>query len=367
MNILITGVGGPTPRSIARSIKFHSIYKNARIFGTDINPLAYGLYEHNLYDKTFVIPPASKPGYWEAIADIVENHHIDLAIIQPELEVLEWSRFKAAGGIWPCKAFLPDYELVKLMIDKALITEVLKDFDLVPISVTIDPNAIDEVAIESVLGYPFWIRATKGSSGLGSLKVDNRDALVNWITINPGVKQFIGSKYLPGRNLACKMLYHHGKLLRAATGERVHYIMARTAPSGITGNTSYGKLLNEPEIVDKIKLAMDVLFEKAGCEPHGMFTADLKEDEHGVPYITEINVRMVAFNLMFAAAGANFSEDMITLITNSKAFDRRFKLYEFNPGTIFVRDVDANPILMNESDLKTVANTQIFHKLNMKD
>ncbi|MHA7865522.1 ATP-grasp domain-containing protein [Flagellimonas marinaquae] len=352
MNILITGVGGTTPRSVARSIKQYSVYKNAGIYGTDINPLAYGLYETELYHKTFVIPPASQSGYWEAIADIVEKYRIDLAIIQPELEVLEWTRLKAEGASWPCNALLPDYELVKLLIDKAATTRALKDFDLAPISLSIDPNGFDENEIEMVLGYPFWIRATTGSSGLGSFKINNRETLKYWITINPGVKQFIGSKYLPGRNLACKMLYHDGKLLRAATGERVNYIMARTAPSGITGNTSYGKLLNEEELVAKVKLAMDILFEKVGCKPHGMFTADLKEDKNGVPYITEINVRMVAFNLLFAAAGANFTEDMITLITKPKTFDRRFKRYEFKPGTLFLRDVDAYPKLMNEKDLK---------------
>lgn len=351
MNILINGVGGPTPRSVARSIKHYSKYKDTKLFGTDINPLAYGLYESDLYEKTFVIPGAGKEGYWVALQKIVEEYQIDLAIVQPELEVLEWTKQRELGESWPCDAYLPNNELARLLVDKSLMTEVLEDTGLVPPSLNIDPKGVNYVQIKETLGYPFWIRSTSGSSGLGSLKVEDQASLENWITINPHVQHFIGSQFLPGRNLACKLLYYKGQLVRAASGERMHYIMAKTAPSGITGNTSFGRLLNEPELVEKSKLAMEKVFKTADCEPHGFFTADFKEDEKGTPFITEINVRMVAFNLIFAAAGANFTEDIITLLTNPDSFDHGYGMYEFEPGTIFLRDVDAEPKILNEKDL----------------
>ena len=84
---------------------------------------------------------------------------------------------------------------------------------------------------------------------------------------------------------------------------------------------------------------------------HGFFTADFKEDVDGRPYITEINVRMVAFNYSFALGGANFSEDILALMSKDSAFDRTYKMYEFEPDTIFLRDVDVKPILMKESEL----------------
>ena len=352
MNILINGVGGPTPRSIARSIKRYSKYKEAKLYGTDINPLAYGLYEDDLYELTYVIPPAGKGGYWKSISNIIKKHDIDLAIVQPEHEVLEWTKYRDHGNELPCKTLLPNHKLSNLLVDKSEMTKVLTNTDLVPPSLDIDPNNVDYDEIKSVLGYPFWIRATAGSSGLGSLKVKDEDSLKNWITINPSVKKFIGSKFLPGRNLACKLLYHKGELLRSASGERVNYIMSKTAPSGITGNTAFGRLLNEPQLVEESKRAMDLMFEVSGCEPHGFFTADFKEDESGKPYLTEINVRMVAFNMSFAAGGANFTEDIITLLSDPDSFEYSYKMYEFEPGTIFLRDVDTDPILMNERDLK---------------
>ena len=351
MNILISGVGGPTPRSIARSIKLSRYAEVVKMYGTDVNPLAYGLYENELYQETRLIPYAGKEGYWESLHAYVQENDISCAMVQPEHEVLAWTKLKKEGGKWPCKTLLPDYDVVKVLVDKGAMTDIFKDTGLVPESYLIDPENVNFEELEQILPYPFWIRSTSGSSGLGSLKVEDRNSLKNWITINPNVTEFIASTYLPGRNLACKLLYHNGELLRSASGERVNYIMAKVAPSGITGNTSYGRLLNEPELVNIAEKAMELIFDSTGAPRHGFFTADFKEDAHGKPYITEINVRMVAFNYSFAKGGANFSEDIVRLMNDDASFDRSYKMYTFEPGTIFLRDVDAEPKLMNENDL----------------
>ena len=158
---------------------------------------------------------------------------------------------------------------------------------------------------------------------------------------------------MPGRNLACKMLYFDGKLLRTACAERVNYIMAKVSPSGITGNTSFGRLLNEPKLVDEGIRAMEHLFKHTNANKHGFFTVDFKEDESGKPYITEINVRHVAFTQCFAAGGANFCSDTLRLLNNDPDFDREYKMYEFEKDLIFLRDVDSLPILMKETELLT--------------
>lgn len=350
MRILITGVGGPTPRSFAIALKKYSFYKRFELFGTDINPLAVGLYQNELFNKTFIVPPASSPDYWNAIEKLIKEYKIDAAVILPELEVMEWSR-KAQTEKLPCKVLLPDFSMAELLVDKSKMTEILKDLDIVPPSVTFsrDIENLDEVF--SVLKGNFWVRSTSGTSGLGSLKVEDEDSLKNWIHINPKVDQFIASKFLPGRNLACKMIYYNGKLLRTACAERVNYIMAKVAPSGITGNTSFGRLLNEPKLVDEAKRAMDHLFAYTGAKQHGFFTVDFKEDESGKPYITEINVRHVAFTQCFAAGGANFASDTVRLLDEDSHFDFEYKMYEFEKDLIFLRDVDALPILMKETEL----------------
>jgi carbamoyl-phosphate synthase large subunit len=223
--------------------------------------------------------------------------------------------------------------------------------DLVPPSVEFDRSTADFSSVFNKLGNDFWVRSSSGTSGLGSLRVDGEESLKNWVQINPGVKTFLASKFLPGRNLACKLLYFNGKLIRSACGERVNYIMAKVAPSGITGNTSFGRLLNEPKLVEVATKAMDELFKVSGSPKHGFFTVDFKEDADGTPYITEVNVRHVAFTQCFAAGGANFAEDTIRIMDGDPNYDYNYKMYEFEKGLIFLRDVDSLPIMMREENL----------------
>ncbi len=348
MKILITGVGGVTPRSFAHSLRKYSKYDRYEIVGTDSNKYALGLYMSELFNKTYLVPRVSDPKYWEVIDKIVTDDKIDIAIINPEVEVVEWAK-RAKGYKFPFKVLLPDYDLAEELVDKARLTEVLEPHGLVPKSFTIDNDILEKN--EYKLEFPFWIRSAYGSSGLGSMLIKSENDLKNWIKINPKVEKFLASEYLPGRNLGCKLLYFNGKLIRSAIAERVNYIMAKVAPSGITGNTCYGRLVNDNSVFEVAEKAMDIMFEKHGIKKHGFFTVDLKEDAQGKPMVTEVNVRFVAFTQAYAAGGANIPEDMIRLLDNDPSFDHEFKLYEFEEDMIFLRDVDEQPIIMKETQL----------------
>ena len=351
LNILITGVGGPTPRSFARAIKEIGNYAEYRLIGTDIHPYAIGHYQSYLIDQSYVTKKSSEPGYWKEMESLINKEKIDIAIILPEQEVLAWSKKQANDGL-PCKALIPPIDAVDQMLDKGILTKALTGTGLVPKFLMIDPNDPNlQSNTESVLEYPYWIRSATGSSGLGSYKIESFNDLVRWIAINKGINNFIASEYLPGRNLACKMLYYKGKLLRSACAERVNYIMAKITPSRITGNTSFGRLINDDEVFEVSKKAMEIMFELTGAERHGFYTVDLKEDKNGIPMITEINVRHVAFTQCFAMGGANLCEDTIRVLNEDSTFDHEYRRYQFEEGLIFLRDVDERPIVMKEKDL----------------
>ena len=125
--------------------------------------------------------------------------------------------------------------------------------------------------------------------------------------------------------------------------------MSKSAVSGITGNTSFGRLLNAPEAFKTAKEGLEILFKKAGAVKHGFYTVDLKEDQHGKPRITEVNVRHIAFTSCFAAGGANLAEDMVRLVSDDGSFDKKFKQYIFETNLVFLRDVDCAPIVIKES------------------
>ncbi len=347
--ILMNGVGGPTPRSFSIALKKYSRYARYRIIATDCNKYAMGLYRDSLFSKSYLVPRAMSAEYWPAMEDLIARESIDCAVVLPEVEALEWSK-RAETSSLPCKALIPDYKVASQLVDKAVMTRHLQPSGLVPESFSFMRDELERTD-DFALPFPFWVLSAEGSSGLGSLQVKSAGDLRNWVTINPDVEKFLGSEFLPGRNLACKLLYFNGKLVRSAVGERVQYIMAKVAPSGITGNTSFGRLLNDPGVFETARKAMEIMFEKTGAEKHGFFTVDLKEDEQGNPKVTEINIRHVAFTQCFAAGGANFAEDTIRLLDNDPTFDRTFNLYEFEPDLIFLRDVDELPIMMRETEL----------------
>lgn len=352
IKVLVTGVGGPTPRSFVRAIKWFggNLANKFEFIGVDCNHLAYGLYDKELFSKSFVVPRADDKNYWETINAIIEENEIDGAVIMPELEVIEWAKnahFKLKNRI---KLHLPDSVLAAEIVNKHRLHNLLKDSGFIPKYCLLNPSGYSYKDLIEKLNDIFWVRSTEGSSGLGSLKIENEKALEQWIAINPGVKEFIASEYLPGRNLACKLLYFSGSLISTASAERVNYIMAKVAPSGITGNTSFGRLLNEPGLVTICIKAIETIALKLNTTLNGIFTVDCKEDAAGNPKITEINIRHVAFTSSIAAGGANLPMDTLKGMFLDDPATLTRKHYSFDEQMIFLRDVDGYPIVMKEED-----------------
>ncbi|MFZ4057674.1 MAG: hypothetical protein ACOYKE_06020 [Ferruginibacter sp.] len=350
--ILILGVGGPTPRSFVRAVKWHGDATATQFdfIGVDCNPLAYGLYDKALFSKTFLIPRADHPTYWETLNKIIRENNIDGAIVLPEVEVIEWAKNAATKLEKKIKLHLPDYNLALELVNKHKLHALLSDTDYIPRFAHLNPKQYDYNALKAAVGDVFWVRSTEGSSGLGSLKITGEDALHQWISINPGVSEFIATEYLPGRNMGCKMLYFNGKLLRTACGERVVYIMSKVAPSGVTGNSAFGRLLNEPNLVKISQDALEKIAAKVGALLHGIYTVDYKEAANGDAKITEVNIRHVAFTSSFAAGGANIPLDTLKALFLENPEDMPTIHYQFEEGLIFVRDVDGYPIVMKEAD-----------------
>ncbi|WP_249066839.1 hypothetical protein [Halalkalibaculum roseum] len=352
MNILVTGVGGPTPRSFVRAVKLSEkdLSNSFRFIGIDCDRLAYGLYDRSLFDATYVVPRANEKNYWSAINDIIEKEEIEGAVVLPELEVLEWAKNRDQLNC-PIKVHLPEYNLASALVNKHRLHEYLEGSSLIPKFSKINPSSYDYRELVEEIGDVFWIRSTEGSSGLGSLKIESESALAQWISINEGVEEFIATEYLPGRNMASKMLYFDNELKRTACAERVNYIMAKVAPSGITGNTSFGRLINEPELVKLSEKALNSISSEIGTELHGIFTVDFKEDEKGVRKITEINIRHVAFTSSIAAGGANIPMDTLEALFSTELSNMERIDYSYDEPMVFLRDVDAQPIIMKESEL----------------
>jgi carbamoylphosphate synthase large subunit len=344
--ILITGIGGPTPRSIAKAIR--AAFPEYKLIGIDANPKALGFFMPGLVDKYYLAPKVTEPGYWPFIQNLIADASIDFAFVQPEKEVIGWGEFYNENGSFPCPVFIPPLEYANALVDKVKMSNLLKETDYIPKTISITPQNPNYDGVANEIGYPCWIRASTGSGGYGSLKLQRKEDLEAWLFIHNNVKEFTVSEYLPGRHLANQMMYIDGKCVRNAGLECVEYVMADVAPSKVTGNTSFGRFLNEKALLDFCEESMDYIAQKLGIKPHGVFSFDLKEDAEGNMKITEINVRHMAYTGIMSKIGFDLVSDTIKLLSGS--FDTlnpaNHQFFYDNPY-IFLRDVDIEPLILD--------------------
>lgn len=350
MNILITGVGGATPRAIARRVR--QLYPNAYIVGTDLNYKALGFHMRGLVDRYYIVPSSNHDDYWKTTEGIIIDHKIDLAFVQPEKEVLKWGAYYEENNRFLCPTLIPPYKLAKALINKANMADVLKGTKFIPRTIRISPNKPSFKQISEEIGYPCWIRATEGSGGYGSLKLNNQKDLEAWLLIHSDIEEFTVSEYLPGRHLANQMLYIDGKCLKNGGLECVEYVMANVAPSKVTGNTSYGRFLNEGNLLEFCEQCIDYICKQLNEIPHGVLSFDLKEDVDGNYKVTEVNIRHMAYTETMAKAGYDLVLDSINYLMNGEEGISNLGHYNFLKNFIFLRDVDIEPILMEEKDLE---------------
>ena len=349
MNILILGIGGPTPRSIARRIRQQ--YSNVKLIGTDINTKALGFYMPKLLDKGIVIPRANHKDYFNTIKKIIKEENIDLAFVQPEMEVKAWGEYYNSHGSYPCPTLIPPVEHVNVLMDKAAMADLFSETDFIPKTLRINPTQPKFKEVASEIGYPCWIRASVGSGGLGSLKLSRKEELEAWLFIHKNVPEFTISKFLTGRHLANQMLYINGKCVRNAGLHCAEYVMADIAPSKVTGNTSYGLLINEKPLLVKCEEVMKYVQEKTGVLANGVYSFDFKEDEEGNLMVTEINIRHMAYTGIMAECGFDLIKDTIEIILGRyHAVDEIH--HQFDKEYIFLRDVDIKPIIIEKKILR---------------
>lgn len=84
--ILITGIGGLTPRSIAKTIRRnHPGYK---LIGIDVNKKAIGFFMKGLLDDYSVCPRCTDVEYFPFIERLVEEKGVDYALSSRKVKLL---------------------------------------------------------------------------------------------------------------------------------------------------------------------------------------------------------------------------------------------------------------------------------------
>ncbi len=348
--ILITGIGGLTPRSIARTIrKNHPDYK---LIGCDVDKKAIGFFMNGLLDEHYISPRCTEKNYFPWIEKLIAERHIDYAFVQPESEIVEWGEYFEKHGKFPCPVFMGCKLLSVSLKDKSIMANLLEGTDFIPktIKVTQENPRFDDV--EKIIGFPCWIRATEGTGGLGSLRLNDISSYKSWLFINSNIPEFTVSEFLTGRHLANQMLYYDGEYVKGAALECVEYVMANTAPSHVTGNTHFGRFLNENHINEFCDKCIKYLEQKLGVKAHGILSFDLKEDSKGNLKVTEINIRHMAYTGVMARIGFDLIEDTIRIIEDGNCDAiKRDQFHKYEKPFVFLRDVDVEPIILDSEKL----------------
>lgn len=348
--ILLTGIGGLTPRSIAKVIrKNHPDY---RLIGVDANKKAMGFFMPGLLDDYAVCPRCTEESYFPFIEQLVKDYQIDYAFVQPEAEIVEWGAYYEKNGRYPVDVFMGCKSLSESLRDKAIMAELLKGTHFIPKTIKVTQHNPRYEEVEQQIGFPCWIRATEGTGGLGSLRLDNLDSYKSWLFINSFISEFTVSEFLTGRHLANQMLYYNNEYVKGAALECAEYVMASTAPSHVTGNTHFARFLNEDRINRFCDECIKYLCEKLKVPAHGILSFDLKEDKNGDLKVTEVNIRHMAYTGVMAQVGFDLIEDTIRIMEDGNA-DRivRDPYHHYDKPYIFLRDVDVEPIVLESEQI----------------
>lgn len=344
MKIVVTGACAVSARNVLRSLKMSDKFKDATFIGWDMCSILYGVYSKD-FDRIYKVPGVNDPRYRDVIQDILNKERPHAVMVLPEVEVLYWAR-----NPFDVPHMTPSPEFCELAISKKKLFNLLKDTQLIPISEDLSrENAFDN-NYKLPLEFPMWVRdASAGTaSGKGSFKANNLTELRAWVMINTGIENFQISEFCPGGNYGVLCLFENGKLLKCAIAERLEYIMAKVAVSGITGNTSRGRFLNDNHIKEQALDAIQRVCDATKSIMHGVVVVDMKADANGVAKVTEINIRYVAYNCLLANAGFNLAEyHLLTALGRSNELSPEVEI-QFPKNNMWLRDVDAVPIYVED-------------------
>jgi len=324
------------------------------IVGCDINKWHIEIPD---VDKRYIVPYSIEPHYIDQINKIIDEEQIDFIHAQPdmEVEVLSENREKIKTNY-----LLPSKETIKICRDKMSTNRMLNNSGI-PVPLSRQVISINELKkdMEMIMDHSrkrvVWLRAIKGAGSKAALPVKSFRQAKEWIhywrsTKRLESKDFMLSEFLPGREYAFQSLWYRGKIITSQARERMEYLFGNLFPSGQSSSPSVAKTVHN-RLVNSIATRAIKAIDKSAT---GIFCIDLKENEKGMPSVTEINAgRFFTTSYFFAKLGSNMPYHYIQL-GMGKAVSSLPKYNALPIGYYWIRLVDKPPLLMREDEWKSI-------------
>jgi hypothetical protein len=286
--VLLTGTGGIGGVDFARALKFGAKQERSNLFlvGTEFNEYYIRFPQLEVSLRT---PRHSDPSFVQILKNVITKHKVKFLHPNPSSEASVVAKhlgeFKRLGT----KTLLPNARSISP--SKEFIWRRMKRYSVaVPDALFISSTEDVSRAFDS-LGAPLWLRAKHGAGARLSLKVETPEEARLWIKLNilqkrvRSISEFVLQKFLNGRDIAFDSLWHHGTLISSSTRVRLEYPLKHISLTGLTGTPSVARIVHEKKLtelgIESVK-ALD-------CKPNGFYSTDIKEDEDGRPWVTEVD------------------------------------------------------------------------------
>lgn len=306
-------------------------------------------------DRRYVVPKCFDPGYIDALNRVVRREDVEFVHAQPdmELEVISDHREEIEAT-----TFLPDARTIRLCHDKMETNRFLRKKGVpAPESCLVERMEDVSASLERVrrASGVVWVRSVRGAGSRAALPVRTarqaREWIHYWRTMRAlESKDFMFAEFLPGREFAFQSLWNEGELVASQARERLEYVFGNLSPSGQSSSPSVAVTVSDPrvnEIAHRAILAVDE-------RPHGVFCVDLKENEDGVPCVTEINVgRFFTTSNFFAKLGCNMPHLMVKLAFG-EPIPPQPRFNAVAPGYLWIRLMDAGPIIVRQGEWQSL-------------
>jgi len=282
--VLVLGAGTGASNNLIRSLKIG----DASLFVVGAHDDRFVL-KKSPADRNYLVPSSAVREFRDALHRVIARERVDLVIPASDAHVNHVSDLRTD---LPCRVFLPHPSTIDLCQDKYDLTMFLRARGLpAPLTYPVsDLETVTDTFAKFPAGRLVWCRIRRGTASMGATSVKTAEQARGWIAYwhemrGVPVDRFTLSEYLPGRDFLCQGLWREGKLVLAKTFERLSYFGGASSPSGVSSLSALAKTIYEPRVLSVCRRVIDAV------DPHatGVFSIDLKENDDGVPCITEIN------------------------------------------------------------------------------
>lgn len=342
LSVLVTGAGGPLGANVARSLRKAPM--PLELVGTDANPWHLPL---ALTDRKVRVPLAKDRDRYALSLERLIASGVGVILPTHPVEVRAIAELRAKGRLEGALLALPRLEILERADDKYATQRILADAHVpVPRTYLLDGEA-DLRRAFAEFSPPVWVRGS-GAPGLGiggaALPCRDEGVAHAWVLHHRGYGHMVACEFLPGRNLTWMSAWQEGRLLAAASRERLEYVLPHVSPSGVTGAPAVTRTVRRRDVADIGERAVRAL----DSMPHGVYFVDLKEDEVGCPRVTEINAGRCGTTIHFyTEAGFNFPWLLVCLAAGLDLSWLPASPHDVVEDDLYwVRTLDCGPVLV---------------------